>query len=383
VVKSKKLLLASGLCVISNLATVNASDGVSEFEKKKEASLSSFSQTKEQHQREFEQSKQAYLSAFNQAKQELAKKWDNPTLTNKTQWVQYTKNDSVKRSVDFETGAIVIEVLDEHLSADEVDKIVQQQIKELETQTTQQAFAKDKVLAANNAKPNKQLAKTKVFPELESSEVLRSQKKESYKQSNGLSVTRVSMAVSQETVSGRAQTYMPYVNKMAKKWNIEPALILAIMHTESHFNPMAQSHIPAYGLMQVVPTSAGKDVTKRYLGEEKLLPAEVLFNPEFNIDIGTSYLNILDKHYLKRVKDDEVRTYLAISSYNGGVGAVAKHFSGKPSLSSLPKAVNGMAPSAVYTSLVNDFPYKETRNYLKKVQDKRVYYTKVLNSQLI
>ncbi|MEZ9288980.1 transglycosylase SLT domain-containing protein [Vibrio lentus] len=382
-VKLKKLLLVFGVCFIPSLASVSASSGVNEFERKKMETLSSFSETKAQRHQRFEQSKQAYLNAFNRVKEELATKWDNPELTSKTQWIQYANDDTVKRSVNFETGVVVIEVLDDNLSADEVDKIVQHQIKELETQTTQQAFANDKVLAANNVRADNDIASIKVFSKLDVTKVLSSQNRESYRQQNGLSISRVSMAVSQNTVKSRAKTYMPYVYKISNKWNVEPALILAIMHTESHFNPMAQSHIPAYGLMQVVPTSAGKDVTKRYLGEEKLLPPEVLFNPEFNIDIGTSYLNILDKHYLKRVEHNEVRTYLMISSYNGGVGAVAKHFSGKAKLSSLPSAVNGMSPTEVYTSLVNDFPFKETRNYLKKVQEKRLYYKNVLNSQSI
>ncbi|WP_053062382.1 transglycosylase SLT domain-containing protein [Photobacterium aquae] len=381
--KLKTTLYIGGLCLMSSLATVNASDGPSEFEKKKLSTLSSFSQTKEQHYDAFEQSKQAYLNAFNQAKQALAKKWDNPALTNQTQWVQYSSDDTVKRTVDFETGAIVIEILDEDMPPKKVESIVREQIKELTEQTTQQAYAKDKVLASNNVQPPESLAKTKVMSGLNVETVLGSQKKESFTQKNGSHVTRVSMAVSQDTVNSRAQAYIPYVRQMATKWDIEPALILAIMHTESHFNPMAQSHIPAYGLMQVVPTSAGKDVTKRYLGKEKLLPPEVLFNPEFNIDIGTSYLNILDKHYLKKVSNDEVRTYLVIASYNGGVGAVAKHFSGKPSLSSLPVAVNELTATKVFSSITEDFPYKETRNYLKKVQDKRRYYSQLLNTQSI
>ena len=136
-VKSKNLLLACGLCFVSNLASVSASDSMSAFEKKKADSLFSFSQTKDQSQNEFEQSKLAYLNAFNRVKEELAKKWDNPDLTGKTQWVQYTNNDTVKRTVDFETGEIVIEVLDKNLTEDEINKIIQLQIEELETQTTQ------------------------------------------------------------------------------------------------------------------------------------------------------------------------------------------------------------------------------------------------------
>lgn len=382
-VKLNKLLVTCGICFIANLTTVNASDNMSDFEKAKANTLSSFSEQQTKTEREFANVKQAYIDAFNRAKEELAKQWDNPKLSNKTQWVQYTKNDTVKRAVDFEKGTIVVEILDDKPTQEKIDQIVTQQIKELEIQTTQQAIVKDRVLGQNKAKANPNFAEIKVMPELEVEKVLIDKKTEFYTQSNGKKVTKISMSVPQSTVEKRAESYIPYVNQTAEKWQIEPALILAIMHTESHFNPVAQSHIPAYGLMQVVPTSAGKDVTKRYMGGEKLLPPEVLFDPEFNIDIGTSYLNILDKHYLKNVKNDEVRTYLTISSYNGGVGAVAKHFSGKASLSTLPPAVASLEPQAVYHSLAKDFPYKETRDYLKKVQDKREYYQKLLISRMI
>lgn len=378
-VKLNKLFVACGICFIANVTTVNASDNVSDFEKAKANMLSSFSDQQTKTEQEFSNAKLAYIDAFNRAKEELAKQWDVPQLSNKTQWVQYTKNDTVRRAVDFEKGTIVVEILDNKPTQEKIDQIVSQQIKELETQTTQQAIVKDKVLGKNKTKANSNFAEIKVMPKLEASTLLSDKKIESYTQNNGKKVTKVSMGVPQNTVEKRAESYIPYVNKVAEKWGIEPELILAIMHTESHFNPVAQSHIPAYGLMQVVPTSAGKDVTKRYMGGEKLLPPEVLFNPEFNIDIGTSYLNILDKHYLKNVKDKEVRTYLTISSYNGGIGAVAKHFSGKASLSTLPPAVATLEPQAVYQSLAEDFPYKETRNYIKKVQDKREFYQELLS----
>ncbi|WP_439899306.1 transglycosylase SLT domain-containing protein [Photobacterium kishitanii] len=60
----------------------------------------------------------------------------------------------------------------------------------------------------------------------------------------------------------RAAQYQAIVDKESKRWLIDGALIMAIIHSESSFKSNAKSYIPAYGLMQVVPTSAGHDVNK-------------------------------------------------------------------------------------------------------------------------
>src|SRR5690554_8136195 len=93
---------------------------------------------------------------------------------------------------------------------------------------------------------------------------------------------------------------------MAKKWDVEPALVMAIMQTESAFNPMARSHIPAFGLMQIVPASAGRDASKAVWGKDQLLTGQQLFNPQTNIELGCAYLNILDKRYLKSITHPEI-----------------------------------------------------------------------------
>lgn len=375
--------LVLGLGLLSNLAIVHAADSKDTLMAEKAGILAQFEKEKTAAFDQFEESKKQYFEAFNKAKEELAKVWDTPELSNKTKWVQYSKDNTVKRSVDFESGEVVVEVVGNNLSESEIDKIVAGQVAELETQTTSEAFKKDIVLEKTKAKPSKIEAKEKVLPDVKTLELAKTAKKSKFNQQNGLKVTRVSMAVPENKIAKRAIIYLPRVNEMSAKWNIEPELILAIIHTESHFNPMAQSHIPAYGLMQVVPTSAGKDVTKKYLGKAQLLTPDILFNPDYNIDIGTAYLSILDSQYLRKVNNAETRTYLAISAYNGGVGAVAKHISGKSSLSALAKKANTLEPETVYNSLVKKFPYKETRNYLKKVNSKKIYYAKMLKASSI
>src|SRR5690554_6218531 len=111
---------------------------------------------------------------------------------------------------------------------------------------------------------------------------------------------------------------------MATKWQVEPALVMAIMQTESAFNPMARSHIPAFGLMQIVPSSAGRDASKAVWGKDQLLSGQQLFNPHTNIELGCAYLNILDTRYLAAIKHPQSRLYCTICAYNTGAGNVAR-----------------------------------------------------------
>jgi len=73
----------------------------------------------------------------------------------------------------------------------------------------------------------------------------------------------------------KALKFKKYVDKYAQIYNISPELIYAIIHTESYFNPMATSPAPAYGLMQIMPTNAGKDAAKVLYG------TPILFLPAF------------------------------------------------------------------------------------------------------
>ena len=62
---------------------------------------------------------------------------------------------------------------------------------------------------------------------------------------------------------------------------------------------MARSHIPAYGLMQIVPKTAGIDAYQYLYNKKRLLSSSYLYNSENNIEIGSAYLHILYYKYLK------------------------------------------------------------------------------------
>jgi len=110
----------------------------------------------------------------------------------------------------------------------------------------------------------------------------------------------------------------------AKKNDLPPELVAAVVHTESKFVPTARSGAGAVGLMQLVPK------TGRWLG------ATNLTDPGQNIMAGAKYLRYLVDRF-------DGNTTKAVAAYNAGEGNV-RRFGGVP-------------------------PFRETRNYVSRVQD--------------
>lgn len=178
------------------------------------------------------------------------------------------------------------------------------------------------------------------------------------------------------SLAKRASQYQPMALKESDKWSIDPALVMAIMHSESAFRPDAKSHVPAFGLMQIVPSSAGRDVNKQARNIDAPMKVEDLYNPPVNVETGTVYLHILNSKYLKSIKNDKSRLYCMIAAYNTGAGNVARAFNQDRStnIRAASKKINEMTPDEVYTHLINNLPYDETKNYLKKVSSRMALY---------
>lgn len=114
----------------------------------------------------------------------------------------------------------------------------------------------------------------------------------------------------------------PIVLKAAERYQVDSALIKAVIMVESSFNQKATSRKGAKGLMQLMPRTA------------KILGVKDIFNPEQNINAGVRHLKNLLKRYKGNVK-------LALAAYHAGSRKVRKH--------------RGVPPT------------KSTRSYIKKV----------------
>ena len=120
-------------------------------------------------------------------------------------------------------------------------------------------------------------------------------------------------------------------------------LILSIIREESYFDPLAQSAAGASGLMQLMPSTAW-DVNHRYgLG---MTSSDDLFNAAFNIKLGNYYYALL-----KSLLDG--KDISSVAAYNGGIG----------SLTRWKQSINYNDTD----EFVEQIPYSETQNYVKKV----------------
>jgi soluble lytic murein transglycosylase-like protein len=103
-----------------------------------------------------------------------------------------------------------------------------------------------------------------------------------------------------------ANRYHSLIVKTACRYEVEPAIIKAIIMAESGFNPKAVSKVGARGLMQLMPRTA------RSLGVEDI------FKPAYNIDAGVRYFKYLLDKYDGKIK-------LALAAYNAGSNNVRKY----------------------------------------------------------
>ena len=142
--------------------------------------------------------------------------------------------------------------------------------------------------------------------------------------------------------------YTEYVKKYANEYNVDEYLIYAIIKAESNFEPNAESHRGAKGLMQLMYSTA-EDISKR-IGIE--LNEDNILEPDININLGTKYISMLIQKYNN--------INLALAAYNAGSGNVDGWIE-KGSLKS-----DG--------SDIENVPFTETNNYVRKIlRDYEIY----------
>lgn len=180
-------------------------------------------------------------------------------------------------------------------------------------------------------------------------------------------VSYVTIPMVKDHGSVRVNKFKPFVEKYAQRYNISKNLIYAIIKTESNFNQFAVSNAGAFGLMQIVPNSAGQDAYKYVKGKNVKPSSSYLFDANNNIELGSAYLKILNSNYLKGINNTVSKEYCIISAYNTGSGNVLNTFS--KNRTKAVNIINQKSALEVYNTLRNQLPYEETRRYLKKVID--------------
>lgn len=324
-------------------------------------------------------------------KEQLAKikeNWgSNPALRNQTLWVDY--DEKVKRVVDFDAGYAEVTIIkkDAEQSSEQLAAEAKVEIKKLFSASATALLAKDDVEEKLKAKLDS--GSIPVIPadvELEPATkggafasvspgmkvIDQASWTEESQLIKGQTTITIRVPINNNVVR-KIEPFLTHIKTNATEYNLAESFISAVMEVESSFNPLATSRIPAYGLMQIVPTTAGIDVSRQLYGKKVLLSPQWLYNPQNNTLAGSTYLHILWAKYLRGVVDDKSRLYCAIAAYNGGIGNVAKVFS-KQGLKQAKNKINALSSERVLARLSSDLPFKETRDYLYKILQKEAFW---------
>ena len=143
------------------------------------------------------------------------------------------------------------------------------------------------------------------------------------------------------------------MEKYSEENGLDKYLVYAVIKAESNFNPNVKSNADARGLMQLMEETA---VERSNVIENEDIEAYDLYDPETNIKLGTSYLSYLLELY-------DGNTVLAIIAYNAGLGNVKQWIKD-----------GVIKPDG---SDIENIPYKETGNYVRKILRDYQMYLKI------
>ncbi len=304
-------------------------------------------------------------------------------LPEKKKYVKYTEQYKSRAIVDFDRGQITVETLEEANPRESLSRAVITTLLTPQDPRSVDVFS-DKEIPLNNneepyllglvldqqGKPVRTQAEAEAFANylLDKKTETRAIEQDGTKKQ----ATFVTMNMVINLPQKQAEKYRPVVLRFAEQYKMSPSLVFAIIRTESNFNPYAVSSAPAYGLMQLVPTSGGREAYRRAKGEDVAPTRDYLFDPQNNVELGTAYLNVLMFNQLEEVANQVSREYCVIAAYNTGPGNVLRTFS--KNRTTAVQQINGLQPSDLYDKLRSNLPYQETRNYLEKVTTYRKSY---------
>ncbi|RTR36918.1 murein transglycosylase [Shewanella canadensis] len=385
---------------------------------------------------EYENWRVEYLQEFDQYRAEIIAIWGTGEVSQQQKSVEYSADKNVKSVVDYEANELTVSIIvDKDLTDDEIKQKLNSEVKSLVENKKSNIFslvtAEDLVergqlqsSPVSFSDSNEQQAKSVIIEqtkaqlseidkELDKAQLTKldsismdviervsdqkknklvdlakerlvkldaayEERRESAKQAEltEKKVIQYRVSLPKNGLSVRAAKVVDFAQKEGLRWQVPSALIMAVIHSESSFDPKARSPIPAYGLMQIVPTSAGFDVNQIVRKINEPMSSSELYLPMVNVETGAAYLNILDKRYLKSIINEKSRMYCTIAAYNTGAGNVAKAFNsdGARNIRKASKVINQMEPDEVYQHLLQNLPYEETKHYLEKVSGRISLY---------
>lgn len=342
---------------------------------------------------EYEKYVKAEQEAYAAFKKQMEKEWGKGNAVESTNkdWVEYSDDHKSRTVVDFEKGEAKIEIIvggNEVQDTGELKRKLEEEVTRLmENRGTSKDYdteyekrrqlSEEPVLAGQVETPEGGKISKENLPEAVKEIVEKGEPKiEKVKGEDGeeREVVVFSLPLAPDHIRVRAKRYETEVENFCRKYSFDPALVYAVIHTESYFNPKAKSYVPAYGLMQIVPHYAGKDAYRYVYGKDKRPTANYLYEPHNNVELGTAYLHLLYTRSFQQVKDSKSRMLCVIAAYNTGAGNVSRAFTGNTRLSNAISKINSYSYEDLYAYLSKRLPAQETRDYIRKVTERMQQY---------
>jgi soluble lytic murein transglycosylase len=158
------------------------------------------------------------------------------------------------------------------------------------------------------------------------------------------------------TAFGRYASYDTLIRETARKHDIDPALIKALIWRESAFHPDKVGTAGERGLMQIGEAAATD--WARATKIETFVPTD-LFEPRTNLDAGTWYLRRAMERW--KAKDDPVP--FALAEYNAGASRLDRWI-----------ASTGVGAKADARDLINAIDFPGTRRYVEEISSRANFY---------
>ena len=297
-------------------------------------------------------------------------------LPERKKYVKYTQNYKSRAIVDFDSGEILVETLDDQDPQRSLKNAVITTILTPQDPRSVDLFSDKEIVLTGDKDPylfglvlNQQNKPMRTPEDAEPFAAYLLEEKSATRVVNQDGNKKTAHYVKIPMVSNlpmkQADKYRPLVHQFAEQYRISPSLVFAVIRTESNFNPYAVSSAPAYGLMQLVPTSGGREAYRKAKGQDVAPSRDYLFNPANNVELGTAYLNVLMFNQLEAVDHNVSREYCVIAAYNTGPSNVFRTFS--RDRTTAVNQINSLQPAGVYNHLRQHLPYEENRHYLEKV----------------
>ncbi len=301
-------------------------------------------------------------------KEKILQKWPSLEISSKTKWVQYSNNYKYKKVIDYKKSIIMVSTISNN------SKSAFQDIKLL----AKEIFVFNIRDALRNDNINKNIySKLQIIDEIqirnlnilydqidkkEQSKIIKELSSQKFMQKS-YKEKKIFTAFYKLNKSFSKNIYNIYEKKItpiARKYKIPKELLLSIVYTNTHFNPLAIDYETiSFGFGQLNPKNMAQKAYFSVFGINEFVTARYLFDINNNLNLSAKYLSMLYNNEFKSISNYYSKIYFTIMAYKEAEHLIHEYFNTKDSYAS----INATLPSFVYKTLL-----RKTKNnvYLSK-----------------